>query len=190
MITRRKFAEVLSLGLMARLAFTTLALGTSAMLGGCSAVTDLENWIPVALTAVSAIVKLLGPVIPAPVAVAIVLIQAGFSALLTAIQNYKAGTGLLADIANAITAVENAFASFFASLNVPSGLLSTIEGLAAILISTIQAFANEINPASVVTSMSVGGARLAVSPKKRNLRQFKSDWNAECVADKHPEARI
>ena len=189
-LTRRKFAEVISIGLMARLAFTTFALGTSAMLGGCNAVTDLENWIPVALTSVAAIVKLLGPLVPAPVSAIIVLIQAGFSALLTALQNYKAGTGVLSDITNAITAVESAFSSFFQALSVPQGLLNIIEGLAGILLSTISAFANEINPSSTKVSASLMGSQIAYTPKKRSVSAFKKDWNAECVAGGHPEARI
>lgn len=184
MISRRNFALGSAKALMAFVAVASIPLG------GCSAVTDLENWIPVALTAVSAIVKLLGPVIPAPVAATIVLIQMGFSALLTAIQNYKSGSGVLADIANAIAAVETAFQNFFASLSIPSTLLSTIEGLASIIISTIQAFANEINPASTTTSMTVGGRQLAVSPVKRSLRKFKEDWNTECLKDGAPSARI
>jgi hypothetical protein len=183
MITRRRLTQGSWLLLL------TPLLGSMA-LTGCSAVTDLENWIPVALTAVSAIVKLLGPVVPAPVAVAITLIQAGFSALLTAIQNYKAGTGVLSDIANAIAAVESAFQGFFASLSIPSGLLATIEGLASIIISTIQAFGNEITPTSVTASLTVGGAHLAVTPVKRDLRKFKADWNAECLKDGAPSARI
>ena len=32
-------------------------------LAGCNAITDLEHWIPVALSAVSSIVKLLGPIV-------------------------------------------------------------------------------------------------------------------------------
>jgi hypothetical protein len=184
-LTRRDFNRSILTGSLA-----LATVGTSIELEGCNAVSNLENWIPVALTAVSAIVKLLGPVVPAPVAVAITLIQAGFSALLTAIQNYKAGTGVLADIANAIAAVESAFQSFFSSLNIPTALLDTIEGLASIIISTIQAFANEITPTSVVTSLAIGGTRLAVAPVKRNPKQFKDSWNAECAATHHPEARI
>src|SRR5271154_3303840 len=96
-LSRRKFASSLALAFV--------AFSSSVGLTGCSAIADLEAWIPVALTAVSQIVKLLGPIVPAPVAAAIVLIQAAFSALLTTLQNYKKGTSVLSDIANAIAAV-------------------------------------------------------------------------------------
>lgn len=186
MITRRDFASTSAKGLLAFLVISATGLT------GCSAVTDLENWIPVALTAVSAIVKLLGPIVPAPVAAIIVLIQAGFSALLTAIQNYKAGTGILSDITNAITAIEMSFANFFQTISVPSTLLNLIEGLAGIILSTIAAFANQINPAPapVTASATVGGTRVAYTPQKRSVKRFRSDWNALCVANSHPEGRI
>lgn len=180
MITRKRFIGLLAAG----------AGAAMVPLGGCSAVTDLENWIPVALSAVAAIVKLLGPMVPAPVAATIVLIQAGFSALLTALQNYKAGSGVLANVSNAIAAVESAFASFFASLNVPADLLATIEGLGAILLSTIQAFANEINPASTAVSATLMGAKVAYTPQKRSVSKFRSDWNTEAVKDGYPAGRI
>lgn len=158
---------------------------------GCSALDDLKDWIPVALTSVAAIVKLLGPIIPAPVQATIVLIQSGFSALLTAIQNYQAGTGILSDVTNAITAVEDAFASFFQQLSIPASLLNLIEGLAGIILSTIAAFANEISPSTVTsTTAKVGAAQISYTPVKRSIRKFRSDWNAMCVANSHPEARI
>jgi hypothetical protein len=185
MLNRRQFATSSIRGLLA------FAAISASGLTGCNAITDLENWIPVALTAVSAIVKLLGPIVPAPVAAAIVLIQAGFSAILTAIQNYKAGSGILSDIQNAITAVEAAFASFFQSLSVPSGLLNTIEGLAGIILSTIAAFANQIGPSPApLPTARVSGNTVSYAPQKRSVSQFKSDWDKMCVQSGHPEARI
>lgn len=184
MMDRRDFIHKATIGTL-----SLASIASGFMIGGCNAVTDLENWIPVALTAVSQIVKLLGPLVPAPVSAAIVIIQAAFSALLTAIQNYKKGSGVLADISSAIAAAEAAFQSFFATLSVPSGLLATIEGLAAIILSTIQAFANEINPTPAPT-LAVNGKAVPFSSKKRSLRQFKADWNTECVSTGHPEAEL
>jgi hypothetical protein len=182
MINRRQFAGSLTKGVLAFLVFS------SSILTGCNAVSDLETWIPVALTAVSQIVKLLGPVVPAPVAAAIAIIQAAFAALLTAIQSYQKGSGVLADIANGIAAVESAFSTFFAALNVPSVLLDTIEGLAAIIISTIQAFAGEIGPAPA--TFAINGKAVPVTPVKRSAKQFTADWNAECVKQSVPQAEI
>jgi hypothetical protein len=182
-MNRRSFATGTAKWLMIALFAPTI------LMTGCNAITDLENWIPVALTAVSQIVKLLGPLVPPQVTAAIAVIQAAFAALLTAIQNYKSGSGVLADIANAISAVESAFSSFFASLNVSSTLVATIEGLAAIIISTIQAFANEIGPAPPAM-LAVNGKAVPVTPKKRSVKQFKSDWNAECASLGHPEAKL
>jgi hypothetical protein len=166
------------------------ALGSSMLVTGCSAVTDLENWVPIALAAVAMITKLLGPIIPAPVAVIVAAINIGFSDLLTAIQNYKAGTGVLSDISNAITDIEASFANFFAALNVPSALLATIEGLAQLIMSTIQWFANKISPSSTTTSAVIMGTKITYAPVKRSTATFKNDWNSECVAMKHPEARL
>ena len=134
-MNRRTFSRNLYLAALG------LCVAPALLLTGCSAVTDLENFIPVALTSVSAIVKLLGPVVPPQVAAVIVVIQAGFSALLATLKSYQSGGSPLADVSNAIAAAEASFASFFASLNVSSTLLNTIEGLAGIIISTIQGFA-------------------------------------------------
>ena len=162
-------------------------------LAGCNAITDLEHWIPVALSAVSSIVKLLGPIVPAPVSAIIVLIQAGFSALLAAIQSYQSGKGVLADITNAIESIEGNFQAFFAQLNVSPSLLALIEGLASLILSTIQAFSNEISPASANRLMAhVGntGRIMTITPVKRSISQFKAVWNAECVKADKPEAQI
>jgi hypothetical protein len=182
-LSRRGFATSVTKWMM------ILLFAPTIVMTGCNAVSDLENWIPVALTAVSQIVKLLGPAIPAPVSAAIAIIQAAFAALLSAIQNYKKGSGVLADIANGIAAVEAAFNSFFATLNVPSALIDTIEGLAAIIISTIQAFAGEIGPGPAPT-LAINGKAIPVTPKKRSINQFKSDWNTECVLRGQPQAEI
>lgn len=159
---------------------------------GCSALTDLKAWIPIALAAVAAIVKLLGPVVPLPVSAIITLIQAGFAALLAAIESYQSGKGVLADITNAIAAIEAHFQSFFAALNVPLALLNLIEGLTSIILSTIQAFANELSPGTTTTGTTarVGGHTIAITPKKRNVAQFRSAFNAECVSGGHPEAQL
>jgi hypothetical protein len=183
-MNRRKFATSIM-----KWAMVALFVPVTFMTQGCNAVTDLENWIPVALTAVSQIVKLLGPVVPAPVAAAIAVIQSAFAALLTVLQNYKKGASVLADIQNAIAAVEAAFQSFFATLGVPSGLLATIEGLAQIILSTIAAFANSIGGAPPAM-VAINGKAVPVSPKRRDVKQFKSAWNAQCVASGHPEASI
>jgi hypothetical protein len=183
-MNRRNFATSIM-----KWAMVALFVPVTFMAQGCSAVTDLENWIPVALTAVSQIVKLLGPVVPAPVSAAIAVIQAAFAALLTTLQNYKKGTSVLSDISNAIAAVEAAFQSFFSTLGVPSGLLSTIEGLAAIILSTIQAFASEIAP-TPPAMMAINGHAVPVTPKKRSVKTFRADWNAQCVSSGHPEAEL
>lgn len=181
MNTRRKFIS------MVLFAFAVVSSGLGFI--GCSAVTDLENWIPVALTSLSAIVKLLGPIVPPEVSAIIAIITAGFSALLTALKNYQSGNGVLTDVTNAVAAIESAFQNFFASLGVPSALLNTIEGLASILLSTLQAFANEISP-NPTLSASVGGRNVSYTPQKRSVSRYKRDWNTECVSMGHPEAQI
>lgn len=184
-MNRREFNKAVSFAGLA------LVTGGSIALTGCNAVTDLENWIPVALTSVAAITKLLGAVVPGPVTAAIALITSGLSALLTALKNYKAGTGVLSDVANAINDVENAFANFFSSLSVPTALLNTIEGLANILISTLEGFANSIIPSTQRRpQFKLAGNTMTVNPVKRSIAKYRSDWNAECATLGHPEAEI
>jgi len=184
-MNRRGFAQRMFGGLLA--SFIAVSLG------GCSfesVVTQLKNWVPVALSALNGILKILGAVVPPQVTAIITLIQAGFAALLAAIQNYQSGKGVLADIVSAISAIEANFQQFFASLNVPSGLLATIEGLATILLSTISAFAAELSPAPTPASVQVGGNRVSYGPVKRSVKTFRSDWNRSCTQSGHPEAEI
>ena len=180
-MNRREFSKTVGTGAL------VLATGGMAVTDGCSwgnVIADLKNWIPIALSALSSILKILS--INNPI---ITLIQAGFAALLAAITNYQAGTGVLSDVTNAITDIEQNFQNFFASLNVPQGLLNTIEGIGTIILSTLQAFTNELNPAGTTASATfkVGGRVTSFTPQKRTIQQFKNDYNTAVVAGGHPE---
>lgn len=182
MLSRRKFAQVLAVGM---LTLSTLTLT------GCNALKDFINWIPVGLSSLAALVKLLDGTISAGTQAIIVLIQAGFSALLTALQNLQSGKGLLADVTADVSEIESNFASFFASLNVPSTLLNLIEGLGDILLSTISGFLNSLGSSTTASAtFKLGAKTVSYVPKKRSIKQYRSDWNAAAVAGGHPEAQI
>jgi hypothetical protein len=179
-MNRREFGKLAGTGAL------VLASGASVTMTGCNPITDLENWIPVALAALSGIVKILG--VSNPI---IALIQAAFAALLAALQNYKAGTGPISDVANAVSDVETSFQNFFASLNIPAALLNTIEALGTVILSTLQGFANLVlgtTTASMVYKLA--GRTVAFTPQKRTIRRFKKDYNAAAVAGGHPEIEM
>jgi rhamnogalacturonyl hydrolase YesR len=170
-LTRRQFGKTFSF-----LAITAATLG-SMLTTGCNAIDDLKAWIPIALSALSGILKILGTTSPT-----FALIQAAFAAVLAAIQNYQSGTGVLSDIVNAIADVESSFQNFFLSLKVSPTLLETIEALATVIMSTIQAFANQISPSTTTGgSFTVAGHRVTYTAQKRSIKQFEQDWNVICV---------
>jgi|SRR5271170_1781049 len=159
---------------------------------GCNLWTDIKNWIPVGEAAVNSILSVLtanGVIIAAPIQAIVSLIEAGFSALSSAIQEYQSTTpppvGALAKIETAFGDIVNNFSTFVKSLGVSGGLLGIIVGLAQIVFSTIAAFMNMLPAASSLkrtvtlsNTLQIGGTTVAVNPKMRTRRAFKKDYNA------------
>jgi hypothetical protein len=179
-MNRREFSKTVGTGAL------VLATGGMAVTDGCSwgnVIADLKNWIPVALSALSSILKILS--LNNPI---ITLIQAGFAALLAAIQNYQSGTGILSDITNAAADIEQQFANFFASLSVPAPLLVIIEAMANVILSTLEAFVSKIGGTTTLSrTYKLGQLPMTVVPKYRTIRAFKKDWNSAVVTNGHPE---
>jgi hypothetical protein len=198
MLSRREF------GKLSGAALAGLAVTSSIELEGCSVISDIQSWIPVAQASVNSLEAILtnNGVNIGPVQAVITDIQAGLAAVLGAAQQYAATTpapvGALQKIEAAFSAVVANFGKFLTQLNLPGGgLLNLISALVGLVLSTIAGFVNRLPavPAGFVASFSVRapGVMFTVVPKSRSRRAYKKSWNAQLDSAKGvkipPEAK-
>jgi hypothetical protein len=180
-----------------------MASVTSILTSGCNFVQDLIDWVPVGLNALNGIVALLSGagVIPAPVLVIIGLIKAGFADLIAALQEYESDTNP-ADKASNLAKIETFFNDlvtnfnqFLASLT-NSPLVGVIAGLVSIILSTLSALVEKINPTSAALAKAKLMPRVAITSVKihwrnsENIKDFRNSWNGLCASSGHKEAQI
>jgi hypothetical protein len=190
MQTRRQFTGHLTAGVLA------LSMFSAVELGACSASSvfnDIKNWEPVAKAAVQSVVTILGangfPVSQAASAV-IALIEGGLDQVLADVNLYTSinppPVGALAKIEAALGIVASNYQQFLQTIQVSnSPLLSTVIALAQVALSTIVAFEQQLPPnptpapasAARITSYTVAGQTVGISPKMRTRRAFKKDHN-------------
>lgn len=177
--------------LLTALIFITTA-SSAIFMTGCSVFNDILNWAPVGQAAINSILTVLtgnGILISPGLQAIIGLINAGFTALIAAIKEYQSTTpppvGTLSKIETAFNDIVDNFKTFLASLNVSSGLLGIITGLAQIVLSTIAAFMHQLpaspavkNVADKTSSAKVAASAITVTAKKRSASAFKNDFNA------------
>ena len=167
-----------------------LVVGESVFLVACNLWSDIANWIPVGEAAINSILAVLtsnGVVITPAIQQIVTLIEAGFNALKAAVAEYQSTTpppvGALDKIRTAFKDIVDNFGTFLQSLSVPNSILGIITGLAGIVLSTIAAFMNQLpQPAgaktmAIASSMKINGAAHAVTPKGRDAKTFRHDWN-------------
>jgi hypothetical protein len=195
-ITRRDFGKYASAGL--------LALGTLD-LSSCSAsdvFTDIENWIPVGLSAFQGIVSILqGAGLVAPQAVPLIAaVITGLDDVLADVKAYEAivppPANALAKIQAALSLVVQNIQAMLAQLNVNGGtVLNVVEGLAEIILSTIAGFLNELpSTGKASTTLSntfrVGRDVVSYTPQVRTRGRFKKDYNRVAVANGYPGIQL
>lgn len=174
----------------------------SLLLGGCSVITDIENWVPIALTSLSSIQALLG-VLATPLIVAIFTqIKAALSDLLAAAQEYdkapdaSKGTAL-GKMQTALTAITDNFQNMLAQLPGVGAIISLVIGLVQIILTTIAGFvtklpaapAGAVNP-TMRASIKAHNQTVTIPPIYRNKKKFRGDWNSMCALAGHPESQI
>lgn len=193
-MTRRGFGKLTGTGLLA------LAIAsTSSLLQGCSAFTNILNWIPVGINAVNSILVILGPLVP-PGAVAImVLVKAAFADLAATVTQYNNDSNpadkatLVAKIRTILADIVSNFQSFLNALNLGNNPIEGIViGLAGVVLSAIEGFLGQLpapTGATVVsTSYHLGARTIPITPKLyKNVNAFKSDFNSIAISSGHPE---
>lgn len=171
------------------------ALGGACLeLGGCSFVTDIENWVPVGIASLNSIMEVLqanGITIIPGVQTAFTDAIAALNAILTAAKAYAATTpppvGALQTLQAAFAAGASGVEAFLSALSLPTGgLLASIVAIAEIIFSTIAAFQNKLPPApagartfTMRSTYRVAQTTITVVPKERSRRAFKHDFNSQ-----------
>ena len=186
-MTRRAF------GSLATKSALLVALFSSGLdFAGCSwasVYSAIQKYVPLGLQAFAAVVSLLtgqGVIAGAAAAainVAVTLVNNGFTAISTAIQQYETATAgqkpsLLSAISTALTVAANDIQDFWSTLNIPdANLAATIKGRLGIITTTLAGFLTQLpTPVSVSLKQSPNG--LSTVAHKRSAGQFKSDFNA------------
>jgi hypothetical protein len=197
-MTRRMFTKQTGAGIL------VLAAGGAAIaLEGCSVsnvFTDVVNWEPVGKAAVQGIITLLqgaGLVSPG-IGLLIPVILAGFDELLVDVKTYQAlnppPAGALAKIVVVFNLIVSNFQDMLAQLNVTANpIITTVVGLAQIIIGTIAGFIGKLPTAAgkvLGNTFKVGGQMIAYVPQARTRRAFKKDFNRVAVAGGHPEIQL
>jgi hypothetical protein len=180
-LSRREFVGHLSAAGVVSLCGVSLA--------GCNLENEILDWIPAGEAAVNSILGVLnanGIVVPATVQLVVQTIEAGFTALTTAIKNYQAVTpppvGAIAAIEAALSSVTSAFNQFVSGLSPVAGkILTLVVDLGDVVLSTIAGFENSLGTGTVKVSLT-NSRGTAVAAQKRTKRQFRHDWNAKLSA--------
>jgi hypothetical protein len=159
-----------------------LALASTATMTGCSALDDLESYVPIALAAFDGIVALINPVAGSALEIAIKALDVAWTAVSTAIANYQHDTTdpkntLLEKIIAALNSLTPALDQFLSTFlgGLPAGIQSAVEAGVNLLIATLTSIANRLAPG--LTSVAINRKAQAVVPPM-NKSQFLTAYNA------------
>ena len=198
-VTRRQFSRLTAKGLM------LAATGSFLALDGCSFAQDILAWAPLGLAAFNGIVTMLETfgIITADPALTVIVaaVRTGFSDLIQDVQLYESITpppqGALAEISAVLTIIAGNIKSLFASIQTSfAPIVNLIIGLAQLILGTIAGFLNTIGsktpagvPMATFYKFQVGknGQTVNFLPLKMSQGKFRSDWNAVCKSQGHPE---
>lgn len=178
-MTRRAFGQ--------RLVLLGAVMAMPFQLAGCLFATvwaDIQKYVPVGLQAFAAVVSILtgqGIITGAAAAIQalITAVTAAFGTVSSAVTSYEASANntTLGAVANALTAAANSIQQFWANLNIPdANLAATIKGLLEVITTTLSGFIAAL-PSSSVALQAPSPNSLSMTPHRRSLHAFKSDFN-------------
>lgn len=190
MLNRREFNK--------RAILIMAAAGAGVTVAGCNVIKDIEDWVPVGITAFKGIESVLAAngfaLTPAQQLIANATLAA-LTDLQMACAEYLATTpppvGTAQKVETFLRDVVNNFSGFLQSLNLPVGsLLDLIAGLVMVVLSTLAGFQNELMAKLGTKVQFVGGTAqigehmaagmLSIKPQQRTHKQFVKDWNGCC----------
>lgn len=173
-----------------------LALGSSIFgLAGCISLSALINII---VSALASLQTLLGSLIPPAAAVILTAVKAGLADLSAAIAQYDAApasekTTLLAKIDLLLTDIVSNFQLFINQVLPGAGTLVTvIEGIVELILSTIAGIRGDFPQSSTLSAMSIRMSRgtVAIVPVRRDAKRFKKSFNTLVANAGYPQAEI
>lgn len=165
---------------------------------GCNVFDDIENWIPVGEAAFEGIITLLkGAGLVDPIITGLVgTILTSFNDLLAAVKAYEAinppPVGALAKIQAIFSLIISNFENLLGQIS-SNPIVSTVIGLAQIILSTIAGFVNKLPANSSVTlsnTFKVSNQTVSYIPQYRTIGAFKKAYNKVALAEGHPEIEL
>lgn len=189
-----------------RTILSLVALNLPLCVTGCNVFTDILNWVPIGINAISGVLSLLGGagIVLGPGVVALLgLIQAGLTDLRLAIVEYQSTTpppaGALAKIDTFLGDLVNNLGNVLTQLPVgPASIIGLAAGLLELVLGMIQGFISKVPMASFPKTVAalkrplVNGAVPIVIPVRMNLsrRKFIHDYNLMAEAGGHPQVKL
>ncbi len=154
-----------------------LAGGTMLTMTGCSALSELETWVPVGLAAFDGIAS----IVDGPIAAIATTVDGLWAAVSNAINLYQHSTDpqntRLDKIIAALDALNGGLAQVLAALpiSLPAGILAASKAGLALLIATLISIRNKLQPTqtTVLLMMAAGGTLPA-----KSTRDFRNRFNA------------
>jgi hypothetical protein len=188
-MNRRAFNRMLLLGMAA----------IAMPMTGCDIVADLIDYIPWIVRALNSIQSILGSFMPPPAGAILSIILGALADLQASLVQYQADSipadkaSLLAKIKTFLRDIGSNFQLFLDNLG-PLGTIPTvIIGIIQVVLSTLGWFSGNLPQSAVVAAMPMPmtlratNQILYVTPQKRSLKQFKSDFNSVVILGGHSE---
>lgn len=157
-----------------------LALASTATLSGCSALDDLETYVPIGLAAFDGIITLINPVAGSALDLAVKALDIAWTAVSTAIANYQHDTTdpkntllekIIAALNSLVPALDQFLQTFLGGL--PTGIQNAVEAGINLLIATLTSIAGRLGGGPATLSAK---AKLITPPA--NKSQFLAAYNA------------
>ena len=148
--------------------------GTSLTLEGCSAISELESWVPIGLAAFDGVASIVG----GPFSVIATTVDALWAAVENAISLYQhsgdpTNTKLDKLIAT-LDALAGGLSQALAALpvSIPAAALSAAKLGLALLIATLKSIRNKLQPAPAPVAYAAAGATAPASSTKDFVKKF------------------
>jgi hypothetical protein len=194
MQTRRQFGKTMLTGTSA-VALGSM-VGMTTMGVSCNTIfTDIENYVPIGIQAFTNVLALVSPSEALALALPIKAVKAAFgdvSAMVTGYQNAPASEKATwkGKLVTALNLAMGEVQAFWNDANLPNGSVATMAaGICQIILSTLAAFIPAVGGTVAATTRKLAKT-LPYTPKKRSVKQMKSDINAVFVSNGHPELKV
>lgn len=158
--------------------------GTTLTLDGCSALSDLESWVPVGLAAFDGLAAVVDTVFTT-VAATVDALWASVNAAISAYQHTADPTATTLDkVIAALDALAGGLTQALASLpvSIPAAVLTAAKAALSLLIATLKSIQARLEPTPSPVAANVKAAIATTTPAK-NTKDFVNKFNAIMAAN-------